>query len=290
MSASDILRMFDEVGFESVRLLTSVLWQSSVLLGGVAILSWMLRRRGASARRALWVSGVLAVPVLPLLVYLGTLAGAPQAPLEIMPAYWPPQVSTVAAGEEGPESPLALQTVSTAQVREAGHRSYYPWALAFGVYLAGAGCFLFFIVRARMCIRRLIRNGIPTTDPRVQEAFRGAARGLGLRGHCRVLESDEAGAPVVVGVGIGGTAEKTLLLAKKALLRKIGEPNPEAEVAELEREILQKVNNLGIGPAGYGGRVTALAVHVEVFPSHIASMPVAVNLQCHSARHKEAIL
>ncbi len=105
---------------------------------------------------------------------------------------------------------------------------------------------------------------------------------------------DEAGSnpcpPVIVGVGIGGTAERTLLLAKRALLRKVGEPNPDAEVAELEKEIWQKVNNLGIGPMGYGGRITALAVHVEVLPSHIASMPVAVNLQCHSARHKEAIL
>jgi len=105
---------------------------------------------------------------------------------------------------------------------------------------------------------------------------------------------DEAGSnpcpPVVVGVGIGGTAEKTLMLAKKALLRKIGEPSPDAEVAELEREILRRINNLGIGAMGYGGRVTALAVNVEVLPAHIASMPVAVNLNCHSSRHKEAIL
>ena len=105
---------------------------------------------------------------------------------------------------------------------------------------------------------------------------------------------DEAGSnpcpPVIVGVGIGGTAERTLMLAKRALLRKVGEPNPDAEVAELEKEILKRINKLGIGPMGYGGRVTALAVHVEVFPAHIASMPVAVNLQCHSARHKEAIL
>jgi len=105
---------------------------------------------------------------------------------------------------------------------------------------------------------------------------------------------DEAGSnpcpPVIVGVGIGGTVEKTVLLAKKALVRKIGEPNPDPEVAELEKEILNRVNNLGIGPMGYGGRITALAVHAEVFPTHIASLPVAVNLQCWCARHKEAIL
>ncbi len=105
---------------------------------------------------------------------------------------------------------------------------------------------------------------------------------------------DEAGSnpcpPVIVGVGIGGTAEKTLMLAKKALLRKVGEPNPDAEFAQLEKEILTRINNLGIGAMGYGGRITALAVHVKVFPTHIASLPVAVNLQCHSARHKVAVL
>jgi fumarate hydratase subunit alpha len=108
-----------------------------------------------------------------------------------------------------------------------------------------------------------------------------------------VIEAvDEAGSnacpPVIIGVGIGGTAEKTLMLAKRALLRKVGEPNPDAEIADLERDILHKVNNLGIGPMGYGGRITALAVHVECFPAHIGSLPVAVNFQCHCARHREA--
>jgi fumarate hydratase subunit alpha len=105
---------------------------------------------------------------------------------------------------------------------------------------------------------------------------------------------DEAGSnpcpPIVLGVGIGGTAEKTLMLAKKALLRKVGEHNLDPEVAELEKELLEKVNGLGIGPMGYGGRTTALAVKVEVFPSHIASMPIAINFNCHSSRHKEAVI
>jgi len=96
--------------------------------------------------------------------------------------------------------------------------------------------------------------------------------------------------PVIVGVGIGGTADKAMILAKKALLRRVGEPNPDPEIAELEREILERVNSLGIGPQGFGGRITALAVHAEVFPTHIAMLPVAVNLQCHAARHKEAVL
>jgi fumarate hydratase subunit alpha len=105
---------------------------------------------------------------------------------------------------------------------------------------------------------------------------------------------DESGSnpcpPVIVGVGIGGTTERTMMLAKKALLRKVGWPNPDAEVAELEKEILDRVNKLGIGAMGYGGRITALAVHAEVFPCHIASLPVAVNLMCWCDRHEEAIL
>jgi fumarate hydratase subunit alpha len=96
--------------------------------------------------------------------------------------------------------------------------------------------------------------------------------------------------PGIIGVGIGGTAEKAMLLAKHALIRKAGEPSPDKENADLEKEILHKVNNLGIGPMGYGGRITALAVHVESFPTHIAALPVAVNIQCHSARVREIIL
>ena len=96
--------------------------------------------------------------------------------------------------------------------------------------------------------------------------------------------------PVIVGVGIGGTAEKAMIMAKHSLLRKVGEPAPDKENADLEKEILAKVNDLGIGPMGYGGRITALAVHVESFPAHITALPVAVNLQCHSARQGEIVL
>jgi fumarate hydratase subunit alpha len=105
---------------------------------------------------------------------------------------------------------------------------------------------------------------------------------------------DEAGSnpcpPTIVGVGIGGSAEKAMILAKRALLRTVGEPSPDPEVAELERELLQRINDTGVGSGGVGGTITSLAVHVETHPAHIASLPVAVNLQCHSARHKEAVL
>ncbi|SHM37302.1 fumarate hydratase subunit alpha [Caldanaerovirga acetigignens] len=93
--------------------------------------------------------------------------------------------------------------------------------------------------------------------------------------------------PIIVGVGIGGTIEVATLIAKKALLRPIGEHHPMPEIAELEKELLEEVNKLGIGPQGFGGKTTALAVNIETFPAHIASLPVAINIQCHVARHKE---
>ncbi len=96
--------------------------------------------------------------------------------------------------------------------------------------------------------------------------------------------------PVVVGVGIGGTFEQAALIAKKALLRPLGERNPDPQIGALEEELLTLVNNLGIGPQGLGGRITALAVHVNMIPCHIASFPLAVNINCHAHRHKEAVL
>jgi fumarate hydratase subunit alpha len=96
--------------------------------------------------------------------------------------------------------------------------------------------------------------------------------------------------PTVVGVGIGGTFERSALLAKKALLRNIGERNPDPELAKLEVEVLERINKLGIGPMGYGGNTTSLDVFFEVEPCHIASLPLAVNVQCHASRHKEAVI
>ncbi len=96
--------------------------------------------------------------------------------------------------------------------------------------------------------------------------------------------------PVVVGVGLGGTFEKAAILAKKAALRPVGSRSAVAEDAALEEELEHRIADLGIGPMGFGGRVTALAVHVESHPCHIASLPVAVNIQCHAARHKEAVI
>lgn len=96
--------------------------------------------------------------------------------------------------------------------------------------------------------------------------------------------------PIVVGVGIGGTFDKAALLAKKALMRSTDDRNRDEFYADLEQEMLEKINALGIGPQGFGGRTTALAVNIETMPTHIAGLPVAVNINCHVTRHKTVIL
>lgn len=96
--------------------------------------------------------------------------------------------------------------------------------------------------------------------------------------------------PIVVGIGIGGTFEKCAYLAKKALLRSVDQRNSREFYADLERELLDKINSLGIGPQGFGGRTTALAVNIETYPTHIAGLPVAVNINCHVTRHKTEVL
>ena len=96
--------------------------------------------------------------------------------------------------------------------------------------------------------------------------------------------------PIVVGVGIGGTFDKAALLSKKALMRPIDSSHPDPFYADLEREMLEKINRLGIGPQGFGGRTTALGVNIETLPTHIAGMPCAVNISCHVTRHKTEVL
>lgn len=96
--------------------------------------------------------------------------------------------------------------------------------------------------------------------------------------------------PVIVGVGIGGTFEKSAFLAKKSLLRPVGTYSDKTDIADLEKELLEEINQLDIGPQGFGGKTTALAVNIETYPTHIAGLPVAVNISCHVTRHKERIL
>ena len=110
-----------------------------------------------------------------------------------------------------------------------------------------------------------------------------------------ILETVEASGPnpcppIVIGVGIGGTFDKAALLAKKALLRDLGSKNPDPYYAELEEEMLEKVNCLGIGPQGFGGRTTAIGLNIETLPTHIAGMPCAININCHVTRHKTEVI
>ncbi|MEW9673743.1 fumarate hydratase [Ammoniphilus sp. 3BR4] len=104
------------------------------------------------------------------------------------------------------------------------------------------------------------------------------------------LAGPNACPPMIVGVGLGGNFEKSAFLAKKSLLRHVGERNPREDIARLEDELIERINQLGLGPQGMGGRTTALDVHVEVYATHIAGLPVAVNINCHASRHKTAVL
>jgi fumarate hydratase subunit alpha len=96
--------------------------------------------------------------------------------------------------------------------------------------------------------------------------------------------------PIIIGVGIGGTMEKAALLAKKALLRPINISSDIEYVRKLEEEMLSSINKLGIGPAGLGGRITALGINIDVYPTHIAGLPIAINISCHATRHAEVII
>ena len=96
--------------------------------------------------------------------------------------------------------------------------------------------------------------------------------------------------PTIIGVGVGGTADRAMVIAEKAIARKTGEHNKHEKYAAMEKETLEKINNLGIGPAGLGGNITSLAVHIDYLPTHIAGMPIAVNVCCHATRHAEGII
>ena len=107
---------------------------------------------------------------------------------------------------------------------------------------------------------------------------------------CIRTAGPDACPPLIAGVGIGGTFEKAAILSKKALLRELGSPNPDPAADAMEKEILERANRLGIGPQGYGGDTTAFAIHILTYPCHITSLPVAVTIECHAHRHKEATL
>ncbi len=107
---------------------------------------------------------------------------------------------------------------------------------------------------------------------------------------CVKTAGPDACPPLIVGVGVGGTFEKAAILSKKALFREVGSPNPDPAMDALEKEVLDRANRLGIGPQGYGGDTTAFGIHILTYPAHITSLPVAVTIECHAHRHKEATL
>jgi fumarate hydratase subunit alpha len=107
---------------------------------------------------------------------------------------------------------------------------------------------------------------------------------------CVKTAGPDACPPLILGVGIGGTFEKAAILSKKALFRELGSPNPDAMLDGLEHDLLARANRLGIGPQGYGGDTTSLGIHILSYPCHITSLPVAVTIECHAHRHKEATL
>ena len=107
---------------------------------------------------------------------------------------------------------------------------------------------------------------------------------------CIKTAGPDACPPLIVGVGVGGTFEKAAILSKKALFRELGSPNPDPAIAAIEQEVLDRANRLGIGPQGYGGDTTAFGIHILTYPCHITSLPVAVTIECHAHRHKEAVL
>ena len=107
---------------------------------------------------------------------------------------------------------------------------------------------------------------------------------------CIKTAGPDACPPLIAGVGVGGTFEKAAILSKKALFRELGSPNPDPAIAAIEQEMLDRANRLGIGPQGYGGDTTAFGIHILTYPCHITSLPVAVTIECHAHRHKEAVL
>ncbi len=188
----------DSIGFDTMRALLSLLWQSSILLGAVAILSRLLHRQRASVRRALWVVALLAVPLLPGLAWLGSRVGAPQTPIPVAPTYSAPRPEAPVAPAVEPFEPAPPTAVPIADLSQPSLAAY-PWALALLVYLSGAALLLFLVALWRRHMERWLRTGTVVTDARVLTAFQEARRRLQLWRDCVLLESNDIEAPLTVG-------------------------------------------------------------------------------------------
>ena len=211
MTPLELLAGLDRVGFAAVRLLLAVLWQSSLLFVAVAGLSWLVRKRWASVRCALWIAALLIAPTLPLLTQLASKAGAPYARIAVLPpravaphlqelteAHSGPPASTADAGAGPSASVLAPVAASTVK-RPLPPLSDHPWALLLTAYVVGLAAFLGWIIVGRLRIHTWIRGANAVEEERVLSAFRGAAECLHLRRPVKVVASDRVPAPFTVG-------------------------------------------------------------------------------------------
>ena len=206
MNAVALWGELDRLGFEAVRLLLSVLWQSSVLLAAVALLACVLRRRRANVRHALWVAALLLAPLLPLMARAAAKVGTPQAQIPVMPTYtanqsvdWTRGLSPLPDLQGGGSAEAIPAPPASASVQEKGFSlSEYPWALALLGYCSGAGLLLSLVAVGRLRIAAWLRSGKAVTDPRVLDAFAGAGTRFRLRRTLTVLESEEVPAPMTV--------------------------------------------------------------------------------------------
>jgi len=168
--------------------------------------------------------------------------------------------------------PLGMRDNTGTNTPAIVHHSWVPGdRLKLGVMLKGAGC----ENRSRCKMLAPAAGRVGVEDFVVETVLSAGA---------------DACPPLVVGVGVGGNFELSCLLAKKALLRRLDSVNPDPYYASMEKSLLERINDLGVGPQGMGGDTTALAVLIEIFPCHIASLPVAVNIECHSHRHRTAVI
>jgi beta-lactamase regulating signal transducer with metallopeptidase domain len=199
MSALHVWKILDETGFGAMRFLLAALWQSSILLTAAGLLTWFLRKRRASVRRALWAGALLVGPILPLVAALALRTGAPQAPVRVLPTYAEPVVASL------PTEPMPRGFASnppTVPARPELQVSImaYQWALLLIAYVAGVSAFLAWIVVGRIRIRRWIKSALPHTDQRVLTTFKTARETTGLTRDFLVLESRCVPSPVSFGI------------------------------------------------------------------------------------------
>jgi len=195
MDTLSVWSRLDAVGYGAMRLLLGALWQSSILLVAVGVLTWLLRRRRAAVRHALWVGAIVAAPLLPLIGGAVLRAGAPQAPVRILPAYTQPlSAATIEPGPPAAEHEVALQQPPDAP------RRMYPWAWLLMAYAAGLLGFLGWIGMGRTRIRRWVRSAAPVLEGRVRSTFGAARETIGLGRDFLVLESDRVPAPMSYGL------------------------------------------------------------------------------------------